>query len=197
MTVKKKTAKNATKARQAHPLSAHDPGNTRTSCAAATGISARTAASGGRSGLGRGVNWNRRPGAARSLHGWLWGEGRVCVGSTHGTRKSSGSRPRHEIPRSSRTGGKNKIPAGMGQFVGTPARATVDPDIAARGIRARDHLQHGDGGRLGTATAGYAGTATAGIRGTATAGLRWARRRGIRGSDGGLHRQRRRATQVS
>ena len=173
MTIKKKTAKNATKRAKAHPLSAHDPEQ---HAYILRCCDKDLRSHGGFQWPGQGLveasNWNPKAECGQGLHGWLWGEGDVSAsGSTHEDPESIWIVARVMKSEIVELGGKVKFPRAWVEFVGT-REAAVDRMCELAGSGRAIIYSTSTAGDLGTATAGYAGTATAGIRGTATAGDR-------------------------
>ena len=172
MTIKKKTAKNATKRAKAHPLSTHDPEQ---HAYILRCCDKDLRSHGGFQWPGQGLveasDWNPKAECGQGLHGWLWGEGDVSAsGSTHEDPESIWIVARVMQSEIVELGGKVKFPRAWVEFVGT-REAAVDRMCELAGS--------GRAIIYSTATAGYAGTATAGDAGTATAGdaglvaIRW------------------------
>ena len=171
MTIKKKTAKNATKRAKAHPLSAYDPEQ---HAYILRCCDKDLRSHGGFQWPGQGLveapNWNPKAECGQGLHGWLWGEGDVSAsGSTHEDPESIWIVARVMKSEIVELGGKVKFPRAWVEFVGT-REAAVDRMCELAGSGRAIIYSTATAGIRGTATAGYAGTATAGIRGTATAG---------------------------
>ena len=183
MTIKKKTAKNATKRAKAHPLSAYDPEQ---HAYILRCCDKDLRSHGGFQWPGQGLveapNWNPKAECGQGLHGWLWGEGDVSAsGSTHEDPESIWIVARVMKSEIVELGGKVKFPRAWVEFVGT-REAAVDRMCELAGSGRAIIYSTATAGDLGTATAGYAGTATAGIRGTATAGYAGTATAGIRGT---------------
>ena len=180
MTIKKKTAKNATKRAKAHPLSTHDPEQ---HAYILRCCDKDLRSHGGFQWPGQGLveasDWNPKAECGQGLHGWLWGEGDVSAsGSTHEDPGSIWIVARVMQSEIVELGGKVKFPRAWVEFVGT-REAAVDRMCELAGSGRAIIYSPATAGDAGTATAGYAGTATAGARGTATAGdaglvaIRW------------------------
>ena len=158
MTIKKKTAKNATKRAKAHPLSAHDPEQ---HAYILRCCDKDLRSHGGFQWPGQGLveasNWNPKAECGQGLHGWLWGEGDVSAsGSTHEDPESIWIVARVMQSEIVELGGKVKFPRAWVEFVGT-REAAVDRMCELAGSGRAIIYSTATAGIRGTATAGYAG----------------------------------------
>jgi len=158
VTIKKKTAKNATKRAKAHPLSAYDPEQ---HAYILRCCDKDLRSHGGFQWPGQGLveasNWNPKAECGQGLHGWLWGEGDVSAsGSTHEDPESIWIVARVMKSEIVELGGKVKFPRAWVEFVGT-REAAVDRMCELAGSGRAIIYSTATAGDLGTATAGYAG----------------------------------------